>query len=120
MIRAILLDLGNVVVFFDQDRRNPSRALEQFERGKITARQYRMQMGKRAPASEFWRIHNDLFTPNIPMICLLKRLKLGVKLIAFSNTDPIRGRRMMELSTLRFHRQVMSYEVGAMKPEAPM
>ena len=54
------------------------------------------------------------------MIRLLRQLKPGIRLIAFSNTDPVRGRRMIQLSWLRFSAAVMSHIVGAMKPEGPM
>ncbi|MEK7583044.1 MAG: HAD family phosphatase [Patescibacteria group bacterium] len=146
MIKAIWLDLGNVVVFFDRQRVSRAFAkllgrpfadvdrivngsegmalLEQFERGKINSGQYRRELthrlGARILAQKFWEVYDDIFTCNKGMLDLISQLPLSVKLIAFSNTDPHRFRWIVKITKLRFHRVVTSYKVGAMKPEASM
>lgn len=103
MYKALLTDLGNVVIFFDRRRVaaglqkftatktvdevdtliNKSTVgvtlLEQFETGAIDADLYHdginELLGTRVPANEFWRRHGDLFMPNMPVINLWVSLR---------------------------------------------
>jgi len=66
----------------------------------------------------FFHIYNDVFSPNPPVLDLLKKLKTNNKLILLSNTDVERfgfiRKKFPEI--FLFDEHVLSYEVGYMKP----
>jgi HAD superfamily hydrolase (TIGR01509 family) len=67
----------------------------------------------------FFRIYSDVFSPNAPVLDILKRLKDSHKLILLSNTDVERfgfiKRKFPEL--FFFDDYVLSFEVGYRKPD---
>ena len=147
---VLITDLGNVVIFFDRrrvaagfqrfapektideidDLINKSAAgialLEQFETGRINADLYRRGiehlLGTRIPADDFWRVHTCLFTPNMPVIDLWKKLRAEgkvQKIIALTDTDPVRlqaGLSLLESCGLALDGAIASYQVGCRKP----
>ncbi len=143
-IKAVLFDLGKVVVHFNFD---PAfRRLEKacglsakdiedyfissglellYDGGKISSRQFyatvKKALGHPIPFARFRRIWNGIFTPNLPMIALIRRLSArGLRLVLISNTnamhfDYVRGRyRVLSL----FHKTVLSFKEKVRKPDA--
>ena len=142
MIRCIISDLGKVILFFDnhiffrklaefcshsaQDiagrvhlHRDVIRA---FDTGKIGPSEFYREVTERLDADieqeSFFRIYNDVFSLNPPVLDLLRRLKTGYKLILLSNTDVERfgfiKKKFPEI--FLFDEYILSYEVGYMKP----
>jgi len=66
----------------------------------------------------FFQIYNDVFSPNPPVLDLLRRLKTNNKLILLSNTDVERfgfiKKKFPEI--FLFDDYILSYEVGYIKP----
>jgi putative hydrolase of the HAD superfamily len=70
--------------------------------------------------ADFFAIYNDIFTPVLPVIDVLARVKAaGYRTLLLSNTDPERfgfvRRRFPEI--LFFDDYVLSYELKLLKPE---
>lgn len=109
-IKAILFDIGNVILFFDNHR--VSRRLaplsgrqepevfrevfglyveNEFDLGRIATHDYfsliRERLGLELPDSELRIIFSDIFTENAAMSSLLNRLKGRYPLIAVTNTN---------------------------------
>ncbi|MBI3630718.1 MAG: HAD-IA family hydrolase [Candidatus Sungbacteria bacterium] len=155
MHRVLLSDLGNVVIFFDRRRvaaglhaliraksvdeidrlvhksEEGGTLLEQFETGAIDALRYRQEIERLLdtpiPADDFWRIHTDLFTPNMPVMNLWRTLRsAGVveKIIAVTDTDPVRLNAgmapMLESCGLTLDGPVASCYIGRRKPHPAM
>ena len=150
MPRVLLTDLGNVVIFFDRRRpaagfqrfvpektideidelinKNPVglALLEQFETGATTAEGYHTGienlLGVHVSAYDFWTVHTDLFTPNVPVIDIWKKLRANgavQKIIAVTDTDPMRlqtGLALLESCGLALDGAIASYQVGYRKP----
>jgi HAD superfamily hydrolase (TIGR01509 family) len=143
MIDAVVSDLGNVLLFFDNAvffRRMTaytSRPVEEirrithdnldlltrFECGRVSPREFYEHacglLGARATFEEFYAAYNDVFFPNLPAIDTLRRLKPGRRMALLSNTDErrwafIRG-RFPEI--LFFDAYALSFEAGVMKPD---
>ena len=154
MHKILFTDLGNVVLFFDRRRVAsglhaliPAKSiddidqiinksakgialLEQFETSEIASEHYREEieklLGAEIPAEDFWRAHTDLFTPNIAVLDLWKKLRAGgevEKIIAVTDTDPVRlkaGLAMVESCGLTLDGAVASCAVGHRKPHPAM
>lgn len=154
MHRVLLTDLGNVAIFFDRARVaaglyaflpaktvdeidetiNKSATgvalLEQFETGATNPDAYQrgieILLGAQIPARDFWRIHTDLFTPNMPVIGLWKNLRAAgavEKIIAVTDTDPVRlkaGLDLLESFGLMLDGAVASCKIGHRKPHQAM
>lgn len=146
-IRAIITDLGNVVVPFDprrlaralvRDRLVPLTAAEifavtdsedggahrlRFERGDITDEQFVRGLETRfevlLPRQVFWQAWLEIFgAPNLKIQALWRAVKQrGVALIALTNTDPYRLGHMLAAADLPFDAVVASCQVGMIKPE---
>jgi HAD superfamily hydrolase (TIGR01509 family) len=140
---AILFDLGNVLVHFSHDRMFHQVAqclgaseqgvrrllaveglLWEYERGKVSTEAVyeRLRTLGRRPAreEELFRAASDIFTSNPPMERLaLELLKRGYRVIVVSNTCPIHVAWLdQQFSFFRqLKERVLSYEVGAAKPE---
>ena len=146
VIKAILTDLGNVVVLFDKRKGaellaeklgrpvdeidrilNGStglRYLELLEVGKISTTDYHFLIQKELDGligpKIFWEIHNSIFTPNSEVIDTFKAIQFthpAVQFIAVSNTDVMRLATMVWVSGLRFDKIVASCAVGFAKPD---
>ena len=143
MIKCVISDLGNVVLFFD-DRiffqkmaeycpysaddiaervLFHSDIIRSFTMGQIEPSVFYTEAVRRLEAKigqeAFYRIYCDVFSSNVPVIDLFKRLKSNLKLILLSNTDVehfgfIR-KRFPEI--FLFDDYVLSFEVGCMKPD---
>jgi putative hydrolase of the HAD superfamily len=142
-IRLIISDFGNVICTFDYRifcerlaRRTGRTADEvfaaafgnplqrEFELGRLSGREYHRvvmtRLGQEVPYEEFFPMYGDIFR-EIPETCdLLRRLRSRYPLYLLSDTNEIhfgyvRGR--VEILDL-FDDFILSYQVGAMKPEA--
>ncbi|MBI3894306.1 MAG: HAD family phosphatase [Acidobacteria bacterium] len=142
MIRAIIFDLGNVIVPIDFSRCHtalskvcpyppqevPHRIrsaglVESFETGQISppeflravSRVLEMDVGE----MQFWELWNSIFLPDtlIPDE-MLAGLRYRQRLLLLSNTNAIHFAMVKERYLLlsRFDDCVLSYEVGAVKP----
>jgi putative hydrolase of the HAD superfamily len=143
-VRAVILDLGNVVIPLDFSRCDhrlreigapPLHVLalqiqswglvDRFERGAITPENFCHEVtasfGLNIDDGEFWDIWNAMYAaePAIPEE-FLEGLRRNVRLLLLSNTNPIHfemvRRRYSVLS--HFDDCIVSFQVGAMKPDA--
>jgi HAD superfamily hydrolase (TIGR01509 family) len=144
MIRAVISDLGRVILWFDNNiflRKLAERSgkpfeavkaivhgnldlIRRFDGGAVTPAGFLARVnaavGADVPYGEFYEIYNDIFTPNPPAIEVLARVKAaGYRTLLLSNTDPERfgfvRRRFPEL--LFFDGYVLSYELELLKPD---
>jgi len=143
MIRSLLFDMGNVLVHFSHQTmcrqmgvlcgRSAAeiRALlfdgglqREFESGRVTEEdfhhQFEQAVGQPVDIDRLREAGSDIFTLNEPMLPVLDALKrYGHRLVLLSNTsvahfDWVRDRfDVLE----RFDDFVVSYQVGAVKPE---
>ena len=143
MFRAIIFDLGKVIVPFDFNRGYqalepfcPHSASELPERIQATGLLPRFEMGLIAPEdfvrgfskelhlnvgyTEFCTIWSSIFLPDtlIPET-LLTGLRENYRLLLLSNTNAIHFESIRVRYPLirHFHHLVLSYEVRAMKPD---
>lgn len=142
MIKAVISDLGKVILFFDnhiffkkianycsysEDEiarlvRVHFNLIESFDTGKITPEEFYSSVATKLKAQialdDFFTIYNDVFSLNPPVLQIMKRLKPKYNLILLSNTDIRRfgfiKQKFPEI--LIFDEYVLSYEVGSMKP----
>lgn len=144
MIRAVISDLGRVVLWFDNNiflRKLAERAakpfdavkatvhgdlglIRRFDGGEVTTAGFYERVtaavGAAMTYGEFYGIYNDIFTPNPAAIGVLSRIKAaGYRTLLLSNTDPERfgfvRRRFPEV--LFFDDYVLSYELKLLKPD---
>jgi HAD superfamily hydrolase (TIGR01509 family) len=144
MIRAVISDLGRVVLWFDNNiflRKLAAIAgrpfdvvkaavhgnlqlVHLFDAGVLTPEDFRRAVcglvGKDIDYGMFFEIYNDIFTLNAPVVAILRRVKeAGVKTLLLSNTDPERfgfvRKRFPEI--LFFDDYVVSYEIRLIKPD---
>lgn len=142
-IKSVISDLGKVIVFFDNDiflkkmtdhspfslekMRELTLAnyelVESFDRGKIRPKQFYREVVSRLRANidyeAFYKIYNDIFSLNRPVLNIIKRLKPNYRLVLLSNTDVMRFGFIRENfpELFFFDAHVLSFEVGHMKPE---
>ncbi len=144
---VLIFDFGNVVAHFDYGRAAEACArplgitgrafsgrmeragfqglLRDYERGALTSDQFADAFLTRASLSiaydDFVRIWTDIFTLNEPTARLIPALKAaGYTLVLGSNTNELHARwfRAEYAATLgHFDELVLSYQVGALKPE---
>ena len=141
--KAIVFDLGNVLLHFDfavaasnlasrcrvsarelQDLLDQSPLLHRYETGLLTSEEFFVEVqrlsGFHGRFAEFDELFADMFAPIKPMIRLHAELRnKGFPTYLFSNTNPlavshIRGRFPFFKN---FDGYVLSYEHGAMKPD---
>jgi len=143
---VIVLDLGKVLVDFDYSiaaRRIAARstqppenldaflstspALVEFETGLITRQEFFDQVrgatGFRGDIQEFGAMFADIFTEMPPMIELHADLRRrGCKTYIFSNTNDLAIEHIRRNFPFfqNFDGYIFSYEVKAMKPDAPI
>jgi HAD superfamily hydrolase (TIGR01509 family) len=144
MIRAVISDLGRVVLWFDNNiflRKLAERAgkpfaevkavvhgdlalLRRFDGGAVTPAGFHKQVtgavGADIPYEAFFEMYNDIFSLNAPAVDVLARVKAaGHKTLLLSNTDPERfafvRTRFPEI--LFFDDYVLSYELKLLKPD---
>lgn len=144
MTKTIILDLGNVILTVDFNRCHQALAgvcshpiadiprrirstglVERFETGEASPEVFYREvsgvLGMNAGYGEFWDIWSSIFAPE-PIIpeSMLEGLGRERRLVLLSNTNA------MHLATIRakhprllghFDSLVLSYEVGALKPD---
>jgi putative hydrolase of the HAD superfamily len=145
VIRTFLFDMGNVLVHFCHQRMcrqiaDLAQTSEEivrdllmrgslqwdFERGLLTEEEFfaelrgRLQFSAEITREEFVRAGSDIFTLNASLIPVLDELRaLGHRLVLLSNTSVSHFEFVQnEFDVLsRFDDFVLSFKVGAMKPE---
>lgn len=143
MTKAVLLDLGNVIVGLDLDRvyraaslhspvsvadmplRIHSAALsEPYERGEISNEEFHRRFCEALEINdvgfaEFSRLWGDMFQPT-PLLSndLLRGLSARYRLVLVSNTNDLHFQWIRRHYPLleHFHEYVLSYRVGSLKP----
>jgi HAD superfamily hydrolase (TIGR01509 family) len=144
-IRLIISDFGGVICTFDYrifcERLAGRTGLtadqvfavvfgdhlqQEFELGKLSGREYHQAVMARlnadVPYDEFFPMYGGIFT-EIPATCdLLRRLHIRYPLYLLSDTNEIHfGYVRRTVEVLRaFDEFIVSYEVGAMKPDRRM
>lgn len=142
MIRAVISDLGQVILWFDNGvfyrkmaaycphsveeiREIIHQNLELiclFDTAKITAREFYSRavakLGANINYDDFFAAYRDVFSLNLPALEALKSLRGKHKLILLSNTDVVRFGFVKDNfpEILIFDDYVLSFEVGYMKP----
>ena len=140
---VIVFDLGNVLLPFDYNilitklNKVESSLGERFvdayftdyefhrnfERAKISEEEFIERMleilKNKIDAETFCKYYADIFEVNEDVAALLPILKKNYKLILLSNTDPIHKKYGWEHYDFlqHFDDLILSYEVGAVKPE---
>jgi putative hydrolase of the HAD superfamily len=144
VIKTILFDLGNVIIPFDVGlayarmaklcacgteevaaRIRATGLVRPFEKGEIATepfiREISAALQLKLGYGEFCEWWNCVFLPE-PLVseALLEDLASRYRLLALSNTNPIHFSMLREAYPLlrHFHDYVLSYQVGAAKPEA--
>lgn len=136
-----LFDIGKVLLDFDfesslrkflpANHPNPTGALDkllarkdEFEAGKVNTEDYTRwaleTLESDVSPEIFHHAWCNIFTPNQPMWDVAKKLRAaGHRLILFSNTNALHCPWVFEAfpEFSLFHGAVLSYEVGAIKPE---
>ena len=142
MIKAVIFDLGRVLVPFDFHRgyrriealcgipaaEIPARLVgsplvADFESGKLEPRdfvdKFCSYLNVDIPYREFCDMWSSIFLPD-PLIpdAMLEGIARNHRLVLLSNTNRIHFEMLVETYPLlcHFHSYVLSYEVGAMKP----
>ena len=141
MIKTILCDLGNVIVFVNEDKLIASLAKfsnkdkeyvhrffvnliakSGFDKGKITAKQFflkfKNKLNLKLDFNQFKKIWSSHFSPNKEMEILLNKLKKNYKLILLSNTDEINFNHIRNKYKILdiFNDFILSYKLGYKKP----
>ena len=141
MHKAIIFDLGRVLVHFDFNRSYrelagfcphapadiprllaPSGLVERFETGLIEPRPFVEELSRilslRTDYENFCRVFNSIFTDLLIPDSLVEALGARYRLVLLSNTNAIHFPMLRETYPVlrHFHRLVLSYEVKAMKP----
>jgi glucose-1-phosphatase len=146
MSPVIAFDLGKVLVDFDYSiaagkiaarcSKPPenlhaflgnSPLLLQYETGKLTRQEFfeavREAAGFLGDVKEFGRFFAEIFSPIAPIISLHAELRLrGFKTYIFSNTNDLAIEHIRRDFPFfkNFDGYILSYEVKAMKPDAPI
>jgi len=144
MMRAVISDLGRVILWFDNKifyrkmtahcplsadeireivHRSPE-FVELFDVGALTPRGFyervTAKLGATVAYDEFMAAYVDVFSINPPAFEIMKRLKGRCRLVLVSNVDVVRfgfiRRRFPEIMV--FDDYVLSYELRVMKPDA--
>ncbi len=141
-IKAILFDLGKVLLFFNFEpafRRLAKHAgitpmdIENYfiqsgievlyDGGKITSFQFyskiKNALGLRLTFKQFKGVWNDIFTPNRPMIKLLRKLSTQYRTVLISNTNAMHYAHVKEKYAFmkHFDRHILSYQERSRKPD---
>jgi putative hydrolase of the HAD superfamily len=139
---ALILDLGNVLVFHDNEllfsrlaqafgtdvpqmkSKLDDDVWQRVNTGRLTGDALRLQLqknlGAELSAERFYELWNSHFALNHPMVAKVESLVGKVKLALLSNTHDLHVKFLRpQLPVLeRFDTVVLSYEEGLMKPDA--
>jgi putative hydrolase of the HAD superfamily len=143
MIKCVISDLGNVVLFFEPRIFYQKMAaycpysaddiaervlrhkdiIRSFSTGKVEPTDFYTEVMRNLEAKigqeTFYRIYNDVFSLNPPILDLLNKLKSNHIMILLSNTDVEHfgfiKKKFPEI--FLFDEYVLSYEIGCLKPD---
>jgi FMN phosphatase YigB (HAD superfamily) len=142
VIKALLFDLGNVIVAFDfrrgyraiegyspysaeeiPKRISSSGLVPPYERGEISSEEFFRRLSEllslRVSYEQFCDLWSTIFLPE-PLLAepLLAGLRRRYRMVLLSNTNDIHFRKIRRTYPVvgQFDAHVLSYEVGAMKP----
>lgn len=144
MIKALIFDLGNVIVPFDFKRAyarlgpicscpvseisariRSTDLVQRFETGRLApepfVQEFSALLGLRISYGDFCDLWTSVFYQETLIgEQFLARLRERYRLLVLSNTNPIHFSMLRANYPLfrQFHDFVLSYEVGALKPEA--
>ncbi len=142
MIKAIISDMGQVVLWFDNRQfyrrlsqvsslseeeirqvvRDHFDLIELFDTGQISPQEFYAKIISLTRANlafeAFQEAYSDVFSPNYTVIEILKKAKNCCRLILLSNTDCLRFSFIQQRfpEAMIFDSLVLSYKVGLMKP----
>ena len=141
MYKAIIFDLGKVIVHFDfkrgyraleglcpypaaeiPKRIAPTGLVERFETGLVEPRDFVRELsgllGLDVDYDRFCRIWSSIFAETLIPESMLEGLAARYRLLLLSNTNAIHFEMIRANYPLlrHFHDRILSYEVGAMKP----
>ena len=141
MIKAIIFDLGNVIVNVDEtnlyhkwaegsgknfgyvtDYYENSATRKDFEKGKFTPGEFYNkvveEINLKMNFSEFKKAYCDIFTLNNDVANLIRKLKKNFRLILLSNTDILHFECIKKKYKIinEFDDYVLSYKVHCRKP----
>lgn len=142
MIKAIISDMGQVVLWFDNRQfyrrlsqfsplneeeirqvvRDHFDLIELFDTGRISPQEFFAKIISLTKANlsfeAFQEAYCDVFSPNNPVIEILKKAKNCCRLLLLSNTDCLRFSFIQQRfpEVMIFDSLVLSYQVGLMKP----
>jgi putative hydrolase of the HAD superfamily len=139
-VRALILDLGNVLIFHDNAQlfhemaAATGRTPDEVQYLIFAAEPHidtvdgppEIVYDRLAPAvgfpgtfDEFAAIWNGIFTPHEAMVPLIAVLRGRVRLVVLSNTNPLHLSHIRSILPLldQFDAVLASYELGAMKPD---
>lgn len=143
---VVIFDLGKVLVDFDYsiaaqriaahgtmtlraigEYINQSRLFVQYELGTVTTEEFCAEIcrvsGYRGTPAEFGACFGDIFVPIEPMIQLQAALRQrGLPAFIFSNTNELAAEHIRRNFPFygNFDGYILSYQHGAMKPDAPL
>jgi len=143
VIKTFLFDMGNVLVYFSHDlmceqmgalcgKTGPeirellidSGLQWEFERGRMSPQEFcnrfENEVNYRVQLDKLLHAGSDIFTLNEPIVPILDSLKsLGHRLVLLSNTSVAHFKFVSQNYDVlgRFDDFVVSYKVGAVKPE---
>lgn len=146
MIKTIFFDIGNVLIFFSLPKMFQQLAVctglsaqsvetllfgtdlrERYEKGLITTQELYHRFQKSSPRPftlpEFTASLSDIFTPNTELWPVVEALKkTGIRLILLSNTSECHFNYIQSHYPIlrQFDQKILSYEVGAWKPDPPI
>jgi len=144
MIRAVAFDIGKVLLDFDylvlvrkmaphtqwseaqlNDYLNQSPLLARYESGELSSSEFfeliQRETDFTGGEAEFAALFEDIFTPISGMIDIHRQIaQSGTSTFTFSNTNEMAVRYISRTYDFwqMFNGHVLSYEVGALKPEA--
>ena len=143
MLKAILFDLGNVILDFDfrpafrrlsGASRRSAQEIETFflgsglevlyDGGQISSRQFHAEVKKNLKHdlnyAEFKEIWNDVFTLNQEIVDLINRLRPHYRLVLISNTNAMHYEYICSkyLVLRHFDRKILSFKEKVRKPDA--
>jgi putative hydrolase of the HAD superfamily len=141
MYKAIIFDLGGVLIHFDfrrayralaevcpyaadgiSERIAATGLVERFETGLVEPRDFFAQLSQtlelRVDYDGFRRIWNHIFTGPLLPESLLRGLALRYRLLLLSNTNAIHFEMIRQAYPMlrHFHDMALSYQVQALKP----
>lgn len=141
MIKAVLFDIGNVLLFFSHDLMYQNMATvlgldidvfkkeiidlqNHYESGKISTEEFyaylEARAGKQHSKKEFIQAAQSIFTPNEAIFPVVESLKQeNVKLILLSNIGEIHYQYIVEQYPIfqLFDSHILSYQIKACKPD---